>query len=148
MNESDLPNCGQCGRPFHERACGPTHAVIAADPTQYHPIPNDEEGTHPVKHLSLEMRPNDLGTIRAKLSAIEANMRFKAEQIDFLSGLLLENADVLKVAREIIDDAVVALVRYRPEWSEQEIHEGNISEQIARDFFKKWEQTGGLNVKK
>lgn len=27
--------CAQCGQPFLNSACGPTHALIAADPTQH-----------------------------------------------------------------------------------------------------------------
>lgn len=30
-----LPPCTQCGARFYERACGPTHAVIAANPLQH-----------------------------------------------------------------------------------------------------------------
>jgi hypothetical protein len=30
-----LPPCTQCGHRFYERACGPTHAVIAANPLRH-----------------------------------------------------------------------------------------------------------------
>lgn len=30
-----LPSCSQCGQRFGARACGPTHAIIAADPLRH-----------------------------------------------------------------------------------------------------------------
>lgn len=30
-----LPPCSQCGQRFYDRACGPTHAMIAANPLRH-----------------------------------------------------------------------------------------------------------------
>jgi hypothetical protein len=35
MVDAFMPPCTQCGQPFRESACGPTHAVIAAYPLQH-----------------------------------------------------------------------------------------------------------------
>lgn len=35
MVDAFMPPCGQCGQRFYETACGPTHAVIAADPVSH-----------------------------------------------------------------------------------------------------------------
>lgn len=32
--------CSQCGQPLAARACGPTHAVVKADPTRHVNYPN------------------------------------------------------------------------------------------------------------
>lgn len=38
--------CSQCGQRLAERACGPTHAVLKADPTQHRMyVPDPDEVT-------------------------------------------------------------------------------------------------------
>lgn len=38
LNLATLLTCSQCGQRFSERACGPTHAIIAANPAQHRAV--------------------------------------------------------------------------------------------------------------